>query len=261
MVRALPKMVASNIERSLCERLAAGEWSATGRLPSDRHLAAEYGVARNTIRRAVKAIAQNGFLERHVGRGTFLANSAVAELSAIMKCVMGASPTDLITVRLVIEPQAAALAAKNADPSDFEAIAYAHYRASEASHTDEYEHWDSQFHRRILAAARNGLLLNIHDILQSVRSRRSSTAPSCDKFSSDIRRQNYCGQHANIVATLKRRDADAAAQAMFRHIKAIEVAASAWGQQLFNGTSDETGMESLVRGKVQNSLEARSSRS
>jgi DNA-binding FadR family transcriptional regulator len=220
-------MVASNIERALRERLAAGEWSATGRLPSDRHLAAEYGVARNTIRRAVKAIAQNGILERHVGRGTSLTNNAVAELNAIMECVIGASPADLITVRLVIEPQATALAAKNASSSDLEAIAEAHYRASETFQANEFEYWDSQFHRRVFAAARNELLTNIHDILQSVRSRRSLTVLSGDKFSIDIRRQNYCGQHANIVATLKRRDADAAAEAMVQHIEAIEVAAFA----------------------------------
>ena len=68
----LPKIVAREIEQSLRRRICAGEWSTSGRLPPERGLAAEYGVARNTIRRAVQEIASYGMLERHVGRGTFL---------------------------------------------------------------------------------------------------------------------------------------------------------------------------------------------
>jgi DNA-binding GntR family transcriptional regulator len=66
----LPKVVASTIEGSLRRRIAAGEWSSTGRLPAERDLAVQYGVARNTVRRAVEAIAHDGMIERHVGRGT-----------------------------------------------------------------------------------------------------------------------------------------------------------------------------------------------
>ena len=113
---ALPKIVAGEIEGSLRQRIAAGEWAANGRLPAERELAAEYGVARNTVRSAVEAIANDGTIERHVGRGTFV-NGGVAELADIVQRVTGVSPADLMAARLIVEPQAAAIAAKNASSS------------------------------------------------------------------------------------------------------------------------------------------------
>jgi DNA-binding FadR family transcriptional regulator len=218
----LPKTVATNIEQSLRQRIAAGEWSANGRLPPERDLAVEYRVARNTLRRAIQAIMDHGMLERHIGRGTFL-NDKTGELCAIIRCVTGASPADLIALRLIIEPQAAAITAKNADSSDLQAIAEAHFHATKALQTDEFEHWDSQFHQRLFAATRNELLLSIHSMLQSVCSRYAVIEMKKKYFSQD-RWQDYCAQHANVVTALANRDAYGAARAMLRSVKAIEAA-------------------------------------
>jgi DNA-binding FadR family transcriptional regulator len=218
----LPKTVATNIEQSLRQRIAAGEWSASGRLPPERDLAAEYGVARNTLRRAIQAITDHGLLERHIGRGTFL-NDRTSELCAIIRCMTEASPADLIAVRLIIEPQAAAITAKNAGSSDLQAIAEANFHATEALQTDEFEHWDSQFHQRLFAATRNELLLSIHGMLQGVCSRYALIELKRKYFSLD-RRRDYCAQHAKVVIALANRDAHGAAREMLRSVKAIEAA-------------------------------------
>jgi DNA-binding FadR family transcriptional regulator len=218
----LPKIVAGAIEGSLRKRIAAGEWTTTGRLPAERELAAQYGVARNTLRRAVEAIANDGTLQRHVGRGTFV-NGEAAELADIVQRVTGVSPADLMAARLIVEPQAAAIAAKNASFADLQAIAEAHHQASGAHQTDDFEHWDTQFHQRLFAATRNELLASIHDILQVIRSRNAWIELKRKTFSEN-RRRDYCAQHANVVAALENRDADGAAQAMLRHIEAIEIA-------------------------------------
>jgi DNA-binding FadR family transcriptional regulator len=218
----LPKIVAGAIEGSLRKRIAAGEWTTTGRLPAERELAAQYGVARNTLRRAVEAIANDGTLQRHVGRGTFV-NGEAAELADIVQRVTGVSPADLMEARLIVEPQAAAIAAKNASFADLQAIAEAHHQASAAHQTDDFEHWDTQFHQRLFAATRNELLASIHDILQVIRSRNAWIELKRKTFSEN-RRRDYCAQHASVVAALENRDADGAAQAMLRHIEAIEVA-------------------------------------
>jgi DNA-binding FadR family transcriptional regulator len=218
----LPRIVASNIEGSLRERIAAGEWSRTGRLPAERDLAAQYGVARNTVRRAVKAIANDGAVERYVGRETFL-NGGTSELAEILQRVTGVSPADLVAVRLLIEPQAAAIAAKNASLPDLQAIAEAHRQACRAHQTNEFEYWDSQFHQRLFAATRNELLSSIHAILQVIRG-RNAWIELKRKTSSENRRRDYCEQHADVIKALEHRDAEGAAQAMLRHIEAIEIA-------------------------------------
>ena len=218
----MPKIIASTIEGSLRQRIVAGEWSATGRLPAERDLAAEYGVARNTVRRAVEALANEGAIARHIGRGTYL-NGATSELATILQRVTGVSPADLMAARLIIEPQAAAIAAKNASLSDLQAITDAHHHASEALQTDEFEHWDTQFHQRLFAATRNELLTSIHDILQVIRCRNPWIELKRKSFSEN-RRRDYCQQHGDIVVALEERDADGAAQAMLAHIEAIELA-------------------------------------
>jgi DNA-binding FadR family transcriptional regulator len=218
----VPKIVARNIEGSLRDRIAAGEWSTTGRLPAERELATQYGVARNTVRRAVEAIASEGTVARQIGRGTFL-NGGTGELAGIIQRVTGVSPADLMAVRLIVEPQAAAIAAKNASLSDLQAIADAHHHANRALQTDEFEHWDTQLHQRLFAATRNELLVGIHGILQVIRSRNPWIELKRKSFSEN-RRLHYCDQHADLVATLERRDADGAAAAMQGHIEAIEVA-------------------------------------
>jgi DNA-binding FadR family transcriptional regulator len=216
----LPKVVASTIEGSLRGRIAAGEWSSTGRLPAERDLAVQYGVARNTVRRAVEAIAHDGMIERHVGRGTFV-NGEASELADIVQRVTGVSPADLIAVRLIIEPQAAALAARNASSADLLAIADAHHRGAGAHHNTEFEHWDSQFHSRIFAATRNQLLVSMHDILQVIRNRNAWIELKRKTFSED-RRREYCAHHAQVFSALENRDAEGAAQAMRLHVEAIE---------------------------------------
>ncbi len=218
----MPKVVAVEIEGSLRKRIAAGEWAPTGRLPAERELAAEYGVARNTVRRAVKAIAHDGTVERHVGRGTFV-NGGAAELADIVQRVTGVSPADLMAARLIVEPQAAAIAAKNASSSDLLAIAEAHQRASDAHQNDQFEHWDTQFHQRIFAATRNELLVSVHDILQVIRSRNAWIELKRKAFSEN-RRRDYCMHHGEIVAALGNRDAEGAARAMRLHIETIEIA-------------------------------------
>ena len=218
----MPKVVAAEIEGSLRKRIAAGEWSATGRLPAERELAAQYGVARNTVRRAVEAIAHNGTIQRHVGRGTFV-NGGATELADIVQRVTGVSPADLMAARLIVEPQAAAIAAKNASSSDLQAIADANQRANNAHQNDEFEHWDTQFHQRIFAATRNELLVSVHDILQVIRSRNAWIELKRKAFSEN-RRRDYCTHHGEIVAALRNRDAEGAAQAMRLHIEAIELA-------------------------------------
>ncbi|MDX2100919.1 MAG: GntR family transcriptional regulator [Alphaproteobacteria bacterium] len=60
------------VKDALTQRLAEGEWSRAEPLPSETVLAAEYGVAIGTVRKALEGLVAEGLLERQQGRGTFL---------------------------------------------------------------------------------------------------------------------------------------------------------------------------------------------
>ena len=216
----MARVGAEDIKNSLLARMAQGEWSNGRRLPAERDLAAEYGAARNTVRKALDAIGAEGRVTRAVGQGTFLAEET-AEFGEIMKTVTGVSPTDLMAVRAMVEPQAAALAATCANAADLAQITEAHEAAVAETETAAFERWDAVFHQRIFAAARNDLLLSLHDILRVVRNRNPWIELKRKTFSEN-RRLDYCTQHAAILTALHHRDAEGAARATRDHMEAIQ---------------------------------------
>jgi 5-formyltetrahydrofolate cyclo-ligase len=60
------------IAQDLRQRIAGGEWSAGGKLPSEPQLAQQYDVSRMTMRQAFKELAKEGVVVRRRGAGTFV---------------------------------------------------------------------------------------------------------------------------------------------------------------------------------------------
>ncbi|WP_293864603.1 GntR family transcriptional regulator [uncultured Alsobacter sp.] len=61
---------------SLLERIESGRYPAGQAVPSERQFVEEFGLSRTTVRRAIDDLVQRGRLERHPGRGTFVADAA-----------------------------------------------------------------------------------------------------------------------------------------------------------------------------------------
>jgi len=59
---------------AIAARIAAGE--ITHRLPAERELARELGVAYQTLRHAMKVLRERGLIITRQGRGTFVADSS-----------------------------------------------------------------------------------------------------------------------------------------------------------------------------------------
>ena len=216
----MPKMVAADVEKSLRQRIDSGEWSATRQLPNERELAAEYCVARNTVRSAIDKIAADGSVTREVGRGTFLRHDSRIDFMNVIQKLTGVSPIDMMAVRQIFEPRAAALAATNASAGDLQEIAATHAFSVEALDMETFEHWDAELHQRIFAGTRNELLKHLHEILRLIRNQDLWRDIKRRSFSPE-RRLNYCDEHKTIVDALLRRDADAASIAMRTHLDTV----------------------------------------
>ncbi|MDO4912884.1 MAG: GntR family transcriptional regulator [Lactobacillus sp.] len=55
------------------------------RIPAERQLAEKFGVSRMTLRQAIKTLEEEGFLERRLGSGTYVASQKVREkMSGVM---------------------------------------------------------------------------------------------------------------------------------------------------------------------------------
>ena len=217
----MPRLIASDIARALQERIDKGEWVAGRRLPPERDLAQDFGVARNTIRRAMDLLEEEGAISRQVGRGTFINALERGGLAQAIARIEGASPADMMELRLLLEPAAAAFAATNASKAELAIVEEAHRAALAATEMPEFERWDTEFHHRIFACSRNELLREMHNILRVLRNQAPWFEMKKRSFS-DQRRQKYCGEHEAIMASLLRRDPDEARAAMFAHLKTVE---------------------------------------
>jgi DNA-binding GntR family transcriptional regulator len=67
-----PAYVYVRLADHLAARIASGELPADARLPGERDLAAEYGVALGTARRAVEELRDRGLVVTLPGKGTFV---------------------------------------------------------------------------------------------------------------------------------------------------------------------------------------------
>src|SRR6476660_2965644 len=75
------------------------------RLPSERELAGKFGVARSSLRQALKVLEVMGVITQRVGDGSYLNNDASAVLSVPMDFLFlldDISVQELIEIRLIV---------------------------------------------------------------------------------------------------------------------------------------------------------------
>jgi len=70
--RASPRY--RRVKRHVLERIGSGAWAPGDRLPSERELVETLQISRMTVNRALRELTEEGFLIRHPGAGTFVAD-------------------------------------------------------------------------------------------------------------------------------------------------------------------------------------------
>ena len=61
------------LENVLREKITSGAFESGERMPTESDLIEEYGVSRITVRQALQALSNDGLIDRHQGRGTYIA--------------------------------------------------------------------------------------------------------------------------------------------------------------------------------------------
>ncbi|MET9297521.1 GntR family transcriptional regulator [Streptomyces sp. NPDC003077] len=69
-----PQLVYVALADHIAARIRVGELPPGSRLPAERDLAAEYGVAYMTVRRAAALLRERGWIVTVHGKGTFVAD-------------------------------------------------------------------------------------------------------------------------------------------------------------------------------------------
>lgn len=214
------KALTTTLERLRNDVISAAA-AAEGRLPTERELAVSFGVSRGTLRQALAQLEKDGLIWRGIGRGTYVRGHEPRSSGAKTDFVLDTTnPTEVMEARLVLEPELAAAAALKASPAEIAALEHSIARARQARDAAEFERQDSQFHRRLVMAVHNSLLLGLFDALNVARDgelwgRLKAASLTHERIAS------YCDQHKAVVDALHDRDRAAASNAMRAHLKSV----------------------------------------
>lgn len=217
---------AAALSRFIEHSIAKGVWKPGDQLPTERDLGVRFGLARNTLRKRLKVLENEGLIVRRVGSGSFVAEPPrpIADLAnpslALLTRIHGASPSEVMELRLMIEPQVIDLAVARATSANFATLNDCLERGEASQSITEFELWDGMLHLEILKAARNQLLIDIYDALNGVR-RQAQWGKLKERTLTPERRILYEQQHRAIVAALQGRDAAMARDALITHLRVV----------------------------------------
>lgn len=62
------------IYKDIAQQIEGGRWKAEEILPSEHELTAQYGTSRETVRKALHMLAQNGYIQKIRGKGSVVLN-------------------------------------------------------------------------------------------------------------------------------------------------------------------------------------------
>ncbi|MER5889436.1 FadR/GntR family transcriptional regulator [Streptomyces sp. NPDC001941] len=165
-----PRRVASlsaQLVDSLRSHIEAGGWPVGTRIPPEPELMEELGVGRSTLREAIGALVHLGLLEPRPGDGTYVRSSS--ELQSVMvRRASSAQRDNVLELRTVLEEYASGAAALRRSESELrqlrELLADAD-AASDGQDVAAAESVDALFHRAVVRASGNDLLVEVYDHL------------------------------------------------------------------------------------------------
>jgi len=121
---------------TLFARIKSEEYPTDTRLPSERTLASELGVARNTVREALDVLENQNVIRRRPGSGSFVTYRSKTPSRAVDESVADdTSPLDHLVVRGILEPEMVRLAVVNMTPRQITELSQT-LSALEAINTD-----------------------------------------------------------------------------------------------------------------------------
>jgi DNA-binding FadR family transcriptional regulator len=197
--------------------LARGRLADQARLPPERALAHELGVTRNRVRGALRKLAAEGAVWRHVGKGTFVGRRPAAGPADPAAGTVPTSPRAVIDARMIFEPLLARLAAFNATAADLREMQRCLDRMAAAPTWPAWAAWDGRLHRAVARASGNELLLAMFDTLQAYRNREVFRHLDRPFRGVDMAARD----HAAVVDAIRGRDPKRAEDAMRRHILSL----------------------------------------
>jgi len=198
------------------------------------HLMSEYTVSRSVIRECLRVLASMGLVESRRRLGTQIRPKHewnVFDPQVIRwrlgSADRGAQLRSITELRTAVEPQAARLAAARASHeagSDLVVVAAQMWTAGKMGDLDTFLDLDIEFHRMVLAASGNEMLLKLSDLVTEVLIGRHAYGLMPHHPDEQALRL-----HADVAQSIQRGDGESAYQSMVAiMVQAMDEMGSIW---------------------------------
>jgi len=151
--------------------LLSGELRPGERLPPEKELSEKLGLSRSSLREAVKALELIRVLDVRRGDGTFVTSLEPGLLLEAMSFVVAlhedTSILELFEVRRILEPGAAALAARRCQPADIDRLLAMLDEVDIGTSVEDLVAHDLKFHGYLSELSGNSYLSSLLESLSS----------------------------------------------------------------------------------------------
>jgi GntR family transcriptional repressor for pyruvate dehydrogenase complex len=208
--------------RHVSDMIASGRLEPGARLPPEVELAELLGASRSTVREAVRALVTARVLDVRRGDGTYVTSlrpelllEGIAFAADLMQPDFS---IELVEVRRILEPAAAALASRRVQQEDLAELRGILDRMRDAAGPEALIRADTEFHAVVARASGNATLASMLAGLsgRTVRARVWRAIVEGDAVSNTI------AQHEDIHAALVRGDPVLAEAASLVHVATTE---------------------------------------
>ena len=193
-----------------------GEYPVGSRLPTERQLAERFQVSRPTIREAIIALDATNRVSVKTGSGVYVLEKAAKDNFQYKDI----SPFEVIEARVLIEGEAAALAAKMITENEAALLKNALHKLESETQNDKRNKADREFHSIIANATHNTIIAKqIHtlwELQENTEHIKEAHESVCE--SQDIKRVK---EHKDIMQAILRHDASASRNAMHKHFSNV----------------------------------------
>ncbi|QYB00420.1 GntR family transcriptional regulator (plasmid) [Rhodococcus sp. USK10] len=203
--------------------IAEGQLKPGDRLPSERDMAQIFGIARQSVREALRALEASGLVESRLGvaGGVFIRDGDPRVVSRAMTDLasLGAlSPSSLLEARIILTSDIIRIACERATDDDFqkldEDITFTEQQAKTEAGVERTAQI-MEFYHILASATHNEVLVILTDSLsQIVHLRLNRAGPKPNKDIGKVRRR--------VLNHLRARDAEKAISEITRHLKRLE---------------------------------------
>jgi DNA-binding FadR family transcriptional regulator len=217
--RAAP--LADQVFGALQADIAEGRLKPGEKLPIEPQLALVFGVSRTVIREAIGRLRNDGLVTAKQGSGVYVAASPISQAFRMAPNVTASAESlrEIFELRLGIEVEAAALAARRRTPDDLMRIQKA-LQAIETTKSgpDFGVEADASFHRAVALASGNAKIASFQRylavfLLESITAARANTLKSYPGMVDEVVRE-----HEAILVAVRGMDQELARTAMRTHL-------------------------------------------